>query len=541
MRKIVECVPNVSEGRNRETIEAIAEAVRNAPGCTLLDVDPGETTNRTVYTFVGSPEAVIEGALAAARVARHRVDMRQHHGAHPRMGAMDVCPFVPVSGVTMDECVACAREFGRRAADELGIPLYLYEAAAERDYRRALKDIRSGEYEGLREKIMQQEWEPDFGPTQFVPEWGATATGARFFLIAYNVNVLGTKEQAHRIALDVREQGRGPEEPGLLKAVKGIGWYVDEYGMAQVSMNLDDYRETPPHAAFEACVERAKAIEVAVAGSELVGLIPKEAMLLAAEYYMERENLFILDERQKIRLVIERLGLNSVGQFDPDSRIIEYMIGDEGDTPLASATVRDFVAQLGARSSAPGGGSASALMAAMGAALGSMVGLLSHGRRKFEGVEGVMREHIPPVYEAMQRLVPMIDADTQAFGDYMHALGMPKDTDDARAARHAAMQAGLQKAVEVPLGTMRIADGCWDPMIALAAHINVAMRSDLEVGARALETGIWGCCRNVLINLDDIDDEAFCERTRREAEALAERAAGKAREVLEVLEGRGEE
>jgi len=538
MRKIVECVPNVSEGRNRETIEAIAEAVRESAGCTLLDVDPGETTNRTVYTFVGSPEAVIEGALAAARVARRRIDMRQHHGAHPRMGAMDVCPFVPISGVSMDECVACAREFGRRAADELGIPIYLYEAAAERDYRRALKDIRSGEYEGLREKIMQQEWEPDFGPAEFVPEWGATATGARFFLIAYNVNVLGTKEQAHRIALDVREQGRGPDQPGLLKAVKGIGWYVDEYGMAQVSMNLDDYRQTPPHSAFEACVERAKAIEVAVAGSELVGLIPKQAMLLAAEYYIERENLFILDERQMIRLAIERLGLNSVGQFDPDSRIIEYMIADEGETPLVSATVRDFVAQLGARSSAPGGGSASALMAAMGAALGSMVGLLSHGRRKFEGVESVMREHIPPVYEAMQRLVPMIDADTQAFGDYMDALGMPRDTEGARAARHSAMQTGLQKAVEVPLGTMRIADGCWDPMIALAAHINVAMRSDLEVGARALETGIWGCCRNVLINLQDIEDDAFCERTRREAEALAERAAGKAREVLAVLEGR---
>jgi glutamate formiminotransferase/formiminotetrahydrofolate cyclodeaminase len=538
MRKIVECVPNFSEGRNRETIEAIADAVRKSAGCTLLDVDPGVTTNRTVYTFVGLPEAVIEGALAAARVARRRIDMRQHHGAHPRMGAMDVCPFVPVSGVGMDECVACAREFGRRAADELGIPIYLYEAAAERDYRRALKHIRSGEYEGLREKMIQQEWEPDFGPAEFVPEWGATAAGARFFLIAYNVNVLGTKEQAHRIALDVREQGRGPDEPGMLKAVKGIGWYVDEYGMAQVSMNLDDYRQTPPHAAFEACVERARAIDVAVAGSELVGLIPKEAMLLAAEYYIERENLFILDERQKIRLAIERLGLNSVDQFDPDTRIIEYMIADEGETPLASASVREFVAQLGARSSAPGGGSASALMAAMGAALGAMVGLLSHGRRKFESIEGFMREHIPPVYEAMQHLVPMIDADTRAFGDYMDALAMPRGTETERATRHAAMQAGLQKAVDVPLKTMRIADGCWGSMIALAAHINVAMRSDLEVGARALETGIWGCCRNVLINLQDIEDQAFCDRTRGEAEALAERAQTEVRRVLATLEER---
>jgi glutamate formiminotransferase/formiminotetrahydrofolate cyclodeaminase len=437
MKQIVECVPNFSEGRDRAVIDAIAQAIRQTPGCTLLDVDPGQSTNRTVYTLVGSLDTVVEGALAAARVARQLIDMRQHRGEHPRMGAMDVCPFVPVAGVTMEQCVACAREFGRRAAEELGIPVFLYEAASERDHRKALKDIRAGEYEGLEEKLTQKKWKPDFGPAQFVPEWGATATGARFFLIAYNVNVLATKNQAHRIALDLREQGRGPDQPGRLRAVKGLGWYVGEYGLAQVSMNLDDYRITPPHVAFEACAEQANALGVAVAGSELVGLIPLEAMLLAADHYIEREGLFILDERQKIRLVIERLGLNSVSPFDPDERVIEYMIENEGAEPLASLSVRGFVEELGARTAAPGGGSAAALIAALGAALGAMVGWMTYGRRKFAAVDGIMRQQIPPLYRAMHDLIPMIDADTNAFNDYLAAMGMPRDSDEERAARHA--------------------------------------------------------------------------------------------------------
>jgi glutamate formiminotransferase/formiminotetrahydrofolate cyclodeaminase len=317
MRKLVECVPNFSEGRNKEIIEAIADAIRKTPGCTLLDVDPGKSTNRTVYTFVGSPEAVVEGALNSAKVARKLIDMRTQHGEHPRMGAMDVCPFVPVANVTMAECVECAREFGRRAAEEIGIPLYLYEEASDRDYRKKLPQIREGEYEGLAEKIKKPEWKPDFGPAEFVPEWGATVTGARFFLIAYNVNILGTKEQAHRIALNIREQGRGPEEPGLFREVKAIGWFVDEYNMSQVSINLTNYKVTAPHEAFEECINQAKALNIAVAGSELVGLIPLEAMLMAADYYIKKENLFILDEQQKVRLVVERLGLNSVSMFDP--------------------------------------------------------------------------------------------------------------------------------------------------------------------------------------------------------------------------------
>jgi glutamate formiminotransferase/formiminotetrahydrofolate cyclodeaminase len=454
------------------------------------------------------------------------------------MGAMDVCPFVPVAGVTMEDCVVCAREFGRRVAEELGIPVFLYEAAARQEYRTALKDIRAGEYEGLPEKLGRKKWKPDFGPAEFVPAWGATATGARFFLIAYNVNILATKNQAHRIALDLREQGRGPDQPGRLEAVKGMGWYVEEYGLAQVTMNLDDYRITPPHVAFEACVERAKALGVAVAGSELVGLIPLEAMLLAADYYIEREGLFILDERQKIRLVIERLGLSSVSPFDPDKRIIEYMVADGGAGPLAQLPVRDFVAAVGARTAAPGGGSAAALIAALGAALGTMVGWMTYGRRKFEAVDGVMREHLPPVYRAMHDLIPMIDADTTAFNDYLAAMGMPQDTAEEKAARQAAMQAGLKRAVDVPLTTMRLADGCWDAMVALARHGSIAMRSDLEVGAKALETGLWGAYRNVLTNLGDIEDDALRDRVTAEAESLVQRGGEKLGEVQQALAAR---
>ena len=340
MQKIIECVPNFSEGRDIGVIDAIAAAIRSTPGCTLLDVDPGKSTNRTVFTFVGSPEAVVEGALNAARVARERIDMRTHTGEHPRMGALDVCPFVPVANVSMAECVAVSRDFAKRAAEELRVPFFLYEAAAEQDYRRTLPQIREGEYEGLAEKLKQPAWKPDFGPDRFVPEWGATVTGARSFLIAYNVNLLGTPNQAHRIALNLREAGRGPEAPGRLKAVKGMGWFVDDYNLAQVTVNLTDYRVTPPHVFFEAVKEEAAKLKVAVTGSEVVGLLPLEAMLMAADYYIEKENLFIIDEGQKIRLVIERLGLNSVSTFVPEKRIIEYMLEEENSEPLASSVPR---------------------------------------------------------------------------------------------------------------------------------------------------------------------------------------------------------
>jgi len=538
MRKIVECVPNFSEGRDQRVIEAIADAIRKTPGCTLLDVDPGKSTNRTVYTFVGSPEAVVEGALNSARAAKGLIDMSRQSGEHPRVGAMDVCPFVPVAIVTMEDCVALAKEFGRRAGEELGIPIYLYEEASDNPARKSLRQIREGEYEALAKRIVTPEWKPDYGPAEFIPSWGATCSGARFFLIAYNVNILGTKEQAHRIALNIREQGRGAGEPGRLRAVKAIGWFVDEYNMAQVSINLDNYKITPPHIAFEECRKDAEELNLAACGSELVGLIPLEAMLMAADYYIGKENLFIIDERQKIRLAVERLGLNSVSRFDPDKRIIEYMVASERDEPLASLSVRNFVEVLGSRTPAPGGGSASALIAAMGAGLGAMVGWMTYGKRKFEDKDAVMRSLIPPLDSAMRELIPVIDADTNAFNDYLAALGMPKDTPEAQAARSDAMQAGLKKAIDVPLTAMRIADRCWPAMEEMAAHGNLASKSDLEVGAKALETGIWGAWKNVLINMGGIKDAGYRMRIQAEADGMVARAKEKCIAVLSALEAR---
>ncbi len=538
MKKLVECVPNFSEGRDEKIIEAIAEAIRNTEGCSLLDVDPGKSTNRTVYTFVGSPEAVVEGALNAARVARRLIDMRKHKGEHPRMGAMDVCPFVPVANVSMEECVEISKEFARRAAEELGVPFYLYEFAAEKDYRRKLPQIREGEYEGLAEKIKKPEWKPDYGPAEFVPEWGATATGARFFLIAYNVNIYGTHNQAHRIALNLREAGRGPDKPGKFKEVKALGWWVEDYNTAQISANLTNYKVTPPHIFYEEVKKEAKKINVGVGGSEIVGLIPLEPMLEAAEYYIKKENLFIIDEKQKIQLVIDRLGLNSVAPFDPKKKIIEYIIAEEPNEPLASLSVRNFVWSVAARTSAPGGGSVSALLAALGVGLGCMVARLTQGVRKFESVENKMRKAIPPLYELTEKLIPMIDADTNAFNDYIEALRMPKNTEEERKLREEKAQEGLKKAIEVPLTTMKLGDAAWGAMIETAKYGNIASKSDVEVGAKALETGIWGAYKNVLINLPQIKDEKFKEEKTREAEEILKRARQNAKKVLKILDDR---
>ena len=538
MQTIIECVPNFSEGRNQETIQAIAEAIQQTPGCTLLDVDPGASTNRTVYTFVGGPESVIEGALNAAKAARERIDMRRHSGEHPRMGAMDVCPFIPVANADMDDCVRIAETFADRAAKELGIPLFLYEAAAREDHRRTLPQIREGEYEGLAEKLQDPAWKPDFGPAEFVPEWGATATGARFFLIAYNVNILGTANQAHRIALNLREAGRGPQEPGRFKEVKGMGWYVDEYNLAQVTVNLTNFRVTPMHLFFEAVKEEAAKLGVGVAGSEVVGLLPLEAVLQAAEYYIQQEGLFILDEDQKVRLVQERLGLNAVAPFKPEEKIIEYLVAEPETAPLASMDLKHFIQEVAARSSAPGGGSVSAVLAALGAGLGAMAAKLTWGVRKFEYLDQDMRRIIPPLHEAAQALIPLIDADTNAFEDYMAALRLPKETDAERQQRDQALQAGLKTAVNVPLETMRLGDQAWEALREVARLGNIASKSDIQVGAKALETGIWGAFQNVRINLEQIKDPDFRTETLDQAWAITRRAGDHCAAILEILEQR---
>lgn len=536
MKKIIACVPNFSEGRDGEVIEEITESIRNTPGCTLIDVDLGYSTNRTVCTFVGDPESVVEGALASARVARKRIDMRKHKGEHPRFGAMDVCPFVPVTHVTMEECVAVSKIFAERAADELEIPLYLYEESADIDYRRSLPDLRDGEYEALPSRLQDERWKPDYGPREFVAEWGITATGARMFLIAYNVNILGSHNQAHRIALNLREAGRGEHEPGKLKDVKGMGWYVDEYNMAQVTINLNDYRVTPIHILYEEAKKEAAALKLAVAGSEIVGVVPLESMLMAADYYIEKENLFIYQEEQKIRLTIERMGLNSISTFNPKEKIIEYIVAEEPSEPLASMSVRGFIEEIAARTSAPGGGSSSAAIAAIGTGLGSMVAKLTWGVRKFEDVQPHMIQVIPVLHELTSNLIPMIDADTSAFNEYMEGLKMPRSTDEEKLARTAQMQSGLKTAIQMPLNTMRLGDQAWDALCIVAQYGNPASRSDTQVGARALETGIWGAYQNVLINMEGIHDQDYRREIMAEAKKIMQRAREKCSEVLAILD-----
>ncbi|GFT83352.1 formimidoyltransferase-cyclodeaminase [Nephila pilipes] len=536
--KIVECVPNFSEGQNQEVIDAISEAIRSTEGVSLLDVDPGPSTNRTVYTFVGNPDAVIEGALNAARIAYKLIDMAKHKGEHPRLGALDVCPFIPVQGVEMEECIFCARKFAEKLSAELKVPVYLYGYASDQEYRKTVPQIRAGEYEGILEKITKPEWTPDFGPAEFVSNWGATMAGARKFLIAYNVNVLGTKEQAHRIALDIREQGRSKEEPGKLKKCQAIGWWLEEANMAQVSINLTDHDVTPIHSAYEEVCKGAKDLKLAVTGSQIVGIVPLRAILQVAEHYINKENLFILEEDQKLHLAINRLGLNSLGPFSPKERIIEYMLPENDSESLANKSVQDFIKTVAARTPAPGGGSVAAAVAAMGSALSCMVGQMTYGKRQWERYDSQMRRIIPIMHETMKELLSVIDADTFAFNDYMATLKLPKETPEDIAMRETAMEAGLKKAISVPMSVAKSVCKLWDPLKELAVIGNFGTKSDLQVGVKCLETGVYGAYYNVIINAEGIKDEKYKNGVLNEIEQYRSIAEQGAQETLLILQER---
>ncbi|XP_038577952.1 formimidoyltransferase-cyclodeaminase-like isoform X1 [Micropterus salmoides] len=538
MAQLVECVPNFSEGRNKEVIDAISAAISGTAGCSLLDVDPGASTNRTVYTFVGSPAAVVEAALNAARQAFSLIDMSKHSGEHPRTGALDVCPFIPVQNVSMDDCVNCANVFGRKLAELLHVPVYLYGEAARKESRRSLPSVRAGEYEALPEKLKRDDWAPDFGPATFVPSWGATVTGARKFLIAYNVNLISTKEQAHRIALDVREQGRGKDQPGVLQKVQGMGWYLDEANIAQVSTNILDYELTPLHTVYEEICRDAEDLKLPVVGSQIVGLIPLKALLDAADFYIRRDQLFIIEEEHKVRLVISKLGLDSLGPFNPKERIIEYMVRSREDSRLVSLSLQQFVQSVGARTAAPGGGSVSAAIAALGAALGAMVGQMTYGKRQFENLDGVMRRLIPPFHQAMNDLLLMVDADSSAFNSYMAALKMPKNTAEEMKRRQAAMQEGLQQAVGVPLALAERISVLWPSLKEMVVHGNMACKSDAQVAAKALETAVFGAYYNITINLKDVADDTFKTATQARASALLQEAKESAAAILQAAEER---
>nr|XP_025841312.1 formimidoyltransferase-cyclodeaminase [Vulpes vulpes] len=598
MAQLVECVPNFSEGNNQQVIDAISRAVTQTPGCVLLDVDAGPSTNRTVYTFVGQPRAVVEGALNAARAAFQLIDMSQHRGEHPRMGALDVCPFVPVRGVTMDECVLCAQAFGRRLAEELGVPVYLYGEAARTAGRRALPAIRAGEYEALPDKLKQAEWAPDFGPSSFVPRWGATATGARKFLIAFNVNLLGTREQAHRIALNIREQGRGRDQPGRLKRVQGIGWYLDEKNLAQVSTNLLDFEVTALHTVYEEICREAQELSVAVVGSQLVGLVPLKALLDAAAFYCERENLFILEEEHRVRLVVNRLGLDSLSPFNPKERIIESSLCPKYSerkmhlTPGPRRTAGQLGTRRGRRRAKPSNRASPVSRAARvrtecppgptGRPGPRSAGLAKTRMRSAKRCSHCV--HITPAaaatsehprsdrWEPRHRSARLLrgasvpwdprpwcgrcpgptrtlwvapgrgHCSPHVFGVLFsqEATKLPKSTEEERDTRAAALQEGLRQAVAVPLALADTVASLWPALQELARCGNLACRSDLQVAAKALETGVFGAYFNVLINLKDITDDGFKDQTRQHITRLLQDAKTQAALVLDHLEARKE-
>ncbi|MFQ6092211.1 MAG: glutamate formimidoyltransferase [bacterium] len=555
MAKLVECVPNFSEGRDKSVIDAIAGAIRSVNDVKLLDVDPGEDTNRTVVTFIGSPEGVVEAAFQAIKKAAELIDMSQHRGAHARLGATDVCPFVPVSGVTMEDCVALANELGQRVGEELSIPVYLYEEAAREPDRKNLATIRQGEYEGLPEKMADPHWKPDFGPAAFNPRSGATVIGAREFLIAYNVN-LNTRDRrlAHDIALTIREAGRAKRDgagkiirdekgkavkiPGKLRACKAVGWYIDEYRLAQISINLVNYKVTPPHVAFEAIREEARVRGLRVTGSELVGLIPKEAMLMAGRYYLQRQGKSAgVPEEELIRVAAHSLGLAEVSPFDPRQKIIEYQFEAEPEV-LVRRSVREFVDEVSTDSPAPGGGSVAALIGALAAALSSMVANLTHGKREYEGVRDLMEEAACRAQHHKDLLLRSVDTDTAAFNRVMEAYGLPKRTEEERAGRLSAIEAATKEAAGVPLTVMGTALEVLMLAKEVAEQGNLNSVSDAGVSALAAKAAIDGAALNVQINLGSIEDREFVSRCQKEVQRIVRTAAPLATEILTIVSTR---
>lgn len=506
--KLVECVPNFSEGRRKNVIDAIANAISETKGCHLLDVDPGTSTNRTVYTFVGEPDDVVQGALNAARVGHKLIDMREQKGSHPRIGAMDVCPFIPVKNISIAECVEISKKFAELLSKELDVAVYLYGESQELSHRKELGDIRKGEYENLEKRLQNDDMRPDFGPTEFRASYGASCVGARNFLIAYNVNILGTKEQAHRIGLNIREQGRSKDQPGRLKKCKAIGWYLEEENLAQVSINLTDFKVTNFHSAFEECVNDARDLNVGVCGSEVVGLVPLEAMLIAADYYINKEKLLILHEDQKIKLVIQRLGLESITPFKPKEKIIEYLIKDRlenNETKYQTMQLKNFIDIVAARTSLPGGGSVSALVSSLGSALACMGSLLTYGNKKYESLDSQIRPVLPNFYNTYQELCELCDQDAKSFNAYMEARRMPEKCEEDKIRKTEAVERGLIGCIEVPYMIALKSYRLWPYVKKIAPIFNIQTKSDVLVAVKCLETGIYGAFENVKINSKDFD------------------------------------
>ena len=556
MQQIIECVPNFSEGRNLFIIKQITDEIEAIEGVRLLNVDPGKATNRTVVTFVGTPNQVIEAAFQAIKKASEIIDMSKHSGEHPRMGATDVCPLIPISGITMEETAEYARKLAKRVGDELAIPAYLYEAAAIIPGRNNLSEIRSGEYEGFFKKIHLPEWKPDFGPVKMNEKAGATVIGARDFLIAFNVNLNTTSvRRANSIAFDVRERGRVKREgdsvtgkivkdeqgnqvyiPGSLKSVKAIGWFIEEYGIAQISMNLTNIRDTPVHIAFDEVCKKADNRGIRVTGSELVGLLPLSCLLDAGRYFLEKQQRSTgVSEAELIKIAVKSMGLDELGPFEPEKRVIEYLLKDAADEKLVNMSLKAFADETSSESPAPGGGSISAYVGALGIALAGMVANLSSHKRGWDARWKEFSDVADKAESLKKQLILMVDEDTRAFNKIMDAFGLPNGSPDEKAARKVAIQAATLYAIEVPFKVMQLSAATLDIIQQMAEHGNPNSVSDAGVGALCARTAVLGAWLNVKINCSGYDDANFVSETLNKCDSIVNSVNKQETVILEIV------
>jgi glutamate formiminotransferase/formiminotetrahydrofolate cyclodeaminase len=557
MKKLIECVPNFSEGKDMSIIKQITDQIETVEGVKLLDVDPGAATNRTVVTFVGTPDEVIEAAFLAVKKASQLIDMTKHKGEHPRMGATDVCPLVPISNISMEETVEYAHKLAKRIGDELEIPVYCYEKAAFTKERRNLAYCRSGEYEGLPEKLSKPEWKPDFGPAKFNARAGATAVGARDFLVAYNINLNTTStRRANSIAYDIRERGRVKREgnpitgkivrdeqgnqvyiSGSLKEVKGIGWFIEEYGIAQISLNLTNISVTPVHVAFEEACKKAQERGIRVTGSELVGLIPLKAITDAGKYFLRKQQRSVgVSEDELIKIAVKSLGLDDLKPFNPKEKIIEYMISEDHSKKLTDMDLRNFANETASESPAPGGGSISAYVAALGVSLGTMVANLSSHKRGWDDRWEEFSDWAEKGQALKDELLLLVDEDTRAFNLIMDAFGMPKSSDNEKLLRTKAIQEASKYAMEIPFRVMQKSLESMEIMKAMALTGNPNSASDAGVGALCARTAVKGAFMNVKINAAGIDDHAFVTNLLEKGAAIEKMAEEKEREIVTIVE-----
>jgi glutamate formiminotransferase/formiminotetrahydrofolate cyclodeaminase len=557
MKQLIECVPNFSEGVDMNIIQEITQEIKAVAGVKLLDVDPGKATNRTVVTFVGTPNEVVEAAFLAIKKASELIDMSQHQGEHPRMGATDVCPFIPIANITMEETVAYSKKLAQRVGEELDIPVFLYESSATDPRWKNLANIRSGEYEKMESKLQGNDFVPDFGPQKLHVKAGVTAIGARDFLIAYNVNLNTTSvRRANSVAFDVREAGRvkregnpitgkvirdangeAVREAGKCKAVKGIGWYIEEYGIAQVSMNLTDIHTTPLHIAFEACCQSATSRGMRVTGSELVGLMPLQVMLDAGRYFLRQQNRSTgIAEEEIIKIAVKTMGLDELSPFDPKKKIIEYLLQEEESTPLLDMDLRAFADETASESPAPGGGSIAAYVGALGVSLGTMVANLSSHKRGWDARWEEFSDYAAEGQLLKKQLLLMVDEDTASFNGIMDAFRLPKSNEAEKAARFQAIQDATKYAVEVPLSVMKTSLATLPLLKLMAAIGNPNSVTDAGVGALCARTAVWGAYLNVKINVGSLKDKAYVEEVLAEGNRMLAEAIKLEKEILEIVE-----